>query len=232
MRVAYSLNSRTSRLRPAILITFCLAVTRFAAAQEPETAPHSVNVTQEAGPPKRIPRQQALTSSAIDGVVREQVSEGVYRPVAGARIQLKNLQTSQMLSAQAAGDGLFRIVPVVPGSYDLEVQATGYAAFRVAALAANADEVLTLEISLVPSAIAEVRSRLPRQPELGPALPAETPASFGAYREFRHRLDADPSYILELAPDVLPPVADVFNAVPNRWALEQPDYRRYAPQGE
>jgi len=92
--------------------------------------------------------------------------------------------------------------------------------------------VLTLEISLVPSAIAEVRSRLPRQPELGPALPAETPASFGAYREFRHRLDADPSYILELAPGVLPPVADVFNVVPNRWALEQPDYRRYAPQGE
>lgn len=232
MRVAFSLNSRTSRLRPAILFTFCLAVTLFAAAQGPETASPSVNVTQEAGPPKRIPRQQALTSSAIDGVVREQVSEGVYRPVAGARIQLKNLQNGQMLSAQAAGDGVFRIVPVVPGSYDLEVQATGYAAFRVAALAANANEVLTLEISLVPSAIAAVRSRLPRQSELGPALPAETPASLGAYREFRHRLDADPNYILELAPGVLPPVADVFNAVPNRWALEQPDYRRYAPRGE
>lgn len=232
MRVAFSLNSRTYRLRPAILFTFCLAVTLFAAAQGPETASPSVNVTQEAGPPKRIPRQQALTSSAIDGVVREQVSEGVYRPVAGARIQLKNLQNGQMLSAQAAGDGVFRIVPVVPGSYDLEVQATGYAAFRVAALSANANEVLTLEISLVPSAIAAVRSRLPRQSELGPALPAETPASLGAYREFRHRLDADPNYILELAPGVLPPVADVFNAVPNRWALEQPDYRRYPRQGE
>lgn len=232
MRVAFSLNSRTSRLRFAIVLTICLAAPIFTAAQELETAPPSVTVTQEAGPPKRIPRQQALTSSAIDGVVREQVSEGVYRPVAGARIQLKSLQTGQILSTQAMGDGVFRIVPVVPGSYELEVQATGYAAFRVATLAASANEVLTLEITLVPVGIAELRSRLPRQPELGPALPAEAPASLGSYREFRHRLDADPNYILELAPDVLPPLADVFNAVPNRWALEQPDYRRYAPQGE
>ncbi|MGB8492839.1 MAG: carboxypeptidase-like regulatory domain-containing protein [Candidatus Acidiferrum sp.] len=232
MRVAFSLNSRTSRLGPAIIFTVCFASPFLASAQEPRTTPPSANVTQEAGPPKRIPRQQALTLSAIDGVVREQVSEGVYRPVAGARIQLRNLQSGQMLSAQAAGDGLFRIVPVVPGSYELEVQAAGYAAFCVASLSANADEVLTLEITLVPAAKVELRSRLPRQPELGPALPAETPASLGAYREFRHRLDADPNYILELAPDVLPPVADVFNAVPNRWALEQPDYRRYAPQGE
>lgn len=232
MRAAFSLNSRTSRLRIAIVFTISLASPIFTAAQKLETAPPSANVTQEAGPPKRIPRQQALTSSAIDGVIREQVSEVVYRPVAGARIQLKNLQTGQLLSAQAAGDGVFRIVPVVPGSYELEVQAAGYETFRIALLAANANEVLTLEISLVPSAIAEVRSRLPRHPELGPALPAETPASLGSYREFRHRLDADPNYILELAPDVLPPVADVFNTVPNRWALEQPDYRRYAPRGE
>jgi len=232
MRVAFSLNSRTSRLRHAIVFTFFLAGPLFAAAQEPEITPPSASVAQEAGPPKRIPRQQALTSSAIDGVLREQVSENAYRPVAGARIQLKNRQTGQMLSAQAAGDGVFRIVPVVPGTYELEVQATGYAAFRAASLAANANEVLTLEITLVPVAKGELQSRLPRQPELGPALLAETPASLGSYREFRHRLDADPNYILELAPDLLPPVADVFNAVPNRWALEQPDYRRYPRQGE
>ncbi len=232
MRVAFSLNSRTSRLGAAVTFTFCLAIPLFIAAQEPKANPSSVKLTQEAGPPKRIPRQQALTSSAIDGVVREQVSEGVHRPVAGALIQLKNLQSGQILSAQAAGDGVFRIVPVVPGSYDLEVQAEGYAAFRVASLAANADEVVTLEITVVPAPMAEMRSRLPRQLGLGPALPAENPASLGSYREFRQRLDVDPNYILELAPDVLPPVADVFNAVPSRWALEQPDYRRYAPQGE
>src|SRR5208283_3998247 len=71
-----------------------------------------------------------------------------------------------------------------------------------------------------------------RQPELGPALPMLAPPSLGSYREFRHRLDSDPNFILELAPDVLPPAADVFNAAPNRWLLEQPDYRRYPAQNE
>lgn len=232
MRVASSLNSRTSRLAAAVAFTLSFVLPFLVAAQEPLPAPPSVNVTQESGPPKRIPRQQALTSSAIDGIVRENVSEGGYRPIAAARIELKNLQTGQSISLLAGGDGAFRIVPVAPGSYELEVQAAGYASFHAASLAAHANEVLTLEITLAPATIAEVNSRLPRQPELGPALPANTPPSLGSYREFRHRLDSDPNYILELAPDVLPPAADVFNAVPNRWDLEQPNYRRYSTQGE
>jgi len=232
MRVASSLNSRTSRLGAAVAFTISLAIPSFVAAQESKPAPPSVNVTQEAGPPKRIPRQQALTSSAIDGIVREQVSEGVYRSIAAARIQIKNSQTGQSLSVLAGGDGAFRIVPVAPGSYEFDVQASGYANFHVASLAANANEVLTLEITLVPEATMQMNSRLPRQPELGPALPMLAPPSLGSYREFRHRLDSDPNYILELVPDVLPSAADVFNTVHNRWALEQPDYRRYPAQGE
>jgi hypothetical protein len=232
MCVASSLNSRTSRLAAALAFTLPIAIPCFVAAQQPKPAPPSVNVTQEAGPPKRIPRQQALSSSAIDGIVREQVSEGVYRPIAAARIQLKNSQTGQPLSALAGGDGSFRILPVVPGSYELDVQAVGYATFHIASLAANANEVLTLEITLIPAAMLEMNSRLPRQPELGPALSAQAPPSLASYREFRHRLDSDPNYILELAPDVLPPAADVFNTVPNRWSLGQPDYRRYPAQSE
>src|SRR5262249_25591885 len=79
---------------------------------------------------------------------------------------------------------------------------------------------------------AEFRSRLPRQPELGPPLRPDEEVSMGLYHEFRHRLDADPNYILELEPDHLPPAADTYNTVPNRWALDQPDYRRYPAPGE
>jgi hypothetical protein len=92
--------------------------------------------------------------------------------------------------------------------------------------------LVPLEINLLQAGVAEALSRLPRQPELGPPLPAEAAGMMGSYREFRHRLDSDPNYILELSPEVLPPISDVFNAVPNRWALEQPDYRRYKPAGE
>jgi hypothetical protein len=99
-------------------------------------------------------------------------------------------------------------------------------------LALQPDEVVTLEISLVTVSAMEARSRLPRLPELGPALSAEAQPSFGTYREFRHRLDSDPAYIENISPDALPPVADVYNTVPNRWALEQPDYHRYSQRGE
>jgi hypothetical protein len=186
----------------------------------------------EAGPPRRIPRQQALTTAALDGTVREQVSDSAARPVGGARIQIRNLQTGQVNTTPATGEGVFRLLLLPPGGYELRAEAEGYESLTIASLSLNANEVVTLEIRLVPNGVAEARSRLPRQPELGPPLPAEAAAMTGSYREFRHRLDSDPNYILELSPDVLPPISDVFNVVPNRWALEQPDYRRYRPSGE
>ncbi len=112
------------------------------------------------------------------------------------------------------------------------MEAHDYAALVSPDLTMNANEVLSLEISMVTEAAVEARSRLPRQPDLGPALSAEAPASYGSYHEFRHRLDADPGYIENLTPETLPRFADVFNAVPDRWSLDQPDYRRYAQKGE
>jgi hypothetical protein len=210
-----------------------LATGRETMAQQPAAPPtSSEQQTHEAGPPRRIPRQQALTTAALDGTVREQVSEGVMRPVGGARIQIRNVQTGQVNSTPATGEGVFRLLLLPPGGYELRAEAEGYEALTIASLSLTANEVVTLEIRLVPNGVAEVRSRLPRQPELGPPLPAEPAAMMGSYREFRHRLDSDPNYILELSPDVLPPISDIFNVVPNRWALEQPDYRRYRPSGE
>ncbi len=122
-----------------------------------------------------------------------------------------------------------------PGQYcELRVEAQDYVR-RLSVPDDNAAKPTkwsSLEISMVTVAAAEARSRLPRQPDLGPALSAEAPASYGSYREFRHRLDADPGYIENLSPDTLPPVADVYNALPDRWALDQPDYRRYPQKGE
>jgi hypothetical protein len=203
-------------------------------AQQPATSPpaSSEQETHEAGPLRRIPRQQALTTAALDGTVREQVSDSAARPISGARIQIRNLQTGQVNTTLTAGEGVFRLLLLTPGGFEFRAEADGYEPLTIASLSLNADEVVTLEIHLVATGVAEAGSRLPRQPELGPPLPAEAATTTGTYREFRHRLDSDPNYILELSPDVLPPIADVFNVVPNRWALEQPDYRRYRPAGE
>lgn len=149
-----------------------------------------------------------------------------------AQLTLRELQTGARLSVSTSGEGIFRLLLIPPGNYELHVEAQDYAPFTIPTLSLNANEVTTLEISLVSTASVEFRSRLPRLPELGPAEPPEAATSMGTYHELRHRLDSDPNYIVELAPDRLPPVGDVFNLTPNRWALEQPDYRRYSQKGE
>jgi Carboxypeptidase regulatory-like domain len=204
-----------------------------ATANAPQQASGAITQqSRQAAAPVRIPRQQALTTSALDGVVRDAGFSNVTVPVPGARLTLKDLQSGATLSGVSSGEGVFRIFPVPPGHYELRVEAQDYAPLVRPDLTLNANEVLSIEISLVTVAAVEARSRLPRQPDLGPALAPESPASLGAYREFRHRLDADPNYIENLTPDTLAPIADVYNSVPDRWALEQPDYRRYPKKGE
>lgn len=205
------------------------------ASAEKQSAPDAqatVQKSTEAGTLQRIPRQQALTTTVLDGVLREIISPSETRPVAGAQLTLRHLQTGQIVRAASSGEGVFRILLLAPGHYEIRVEAEGYAAFAIPDLALNANEVTTLEISLVRIGSAEFRSRLPRLPELGPAAPPGSAPPLGTYRELRHRLDSDPSYIAELAPEYLPPVADIYNVVPNRWALNQPDYRRYSQRGE
>ncbi len=214
----------------------CLGFAPRAAAnlflQSAPPAQDSAKQSSEQGPPLRIPRQQAQTSAALDGVVRDSGEPSAARPVSAAVLILRNIQSGQVFSGTTSGEGVFRIFPLPPGNYQLSVEAKDYAPFVLTDIALQPNEVLTLEISLVTVAAMETRSRLPRLPELGPALSAEAPPSFGSYREFRHRLDSDPAYIENISRDTLPPVADVYNTVPNRWALEQPDYRRYSQRGE
>jgi hypothetical protein len=197
-----------------------------ASAQVPATQSH------EPVPPTRIPRQQAQNTTAVDGIVRDAGFPSITLPVPGATLTLRNAQSGQVFSTTASGEGVFRLFPLPPGQYQLRVEAKDYAPFVLSDLTLQPNEVLTLEISLVTVAAVEARSRLPRLPELGPALSAEGQASYGTYRELRHRLDSDPNYIESLLPETLPLAVDVYNPVPNRWDLQQPEYRRYPQPGE
>ena len=153
-------------------------------------------------------------------------------PVSGASLRIQNLVSSSVIEVFASGEGVFRAFPLAPGDYSLRVHAGGYADFFIEKLTLNPNEVLTVEIVLASQPSAELRSRLPRLPELGAPLPAESAVVSGGYREFRHRLDSDPSYVSNPAPETLPPAADVFATVPDRWALQQPEYQRYKSNGE
>src|SRR5579864_8143764 len=200
--------------------------------QAPAPAQSSVKESREQGPAQRIPRQQAQNTAALDGFVHDASSLGNPLPIPGAVLTLRNLQSGQVFTATCTAEGIFRLFPLQPGKYELRAEAQNYAPFVLGELAFQSNEVVTLEISLVPGATAEARSRLPRLPDLGPTLSAGASPPSGSYRELRHRLEADPNYVENAAPEILPPVADVYNTVPNRWSLQQPDYRRYSQSGE
>lgn len=221
-------------LRAALCFSGCILQTiSWAAAQDPAPGQmqDSAKQSREQGP-LRIPRQQAKTTAALDGTVRDGSSPTKPLPIPGAMLTLRNLQSGQAFATTTSAEGVFRLFPLPPGRYELRAEAPNYAPFVLVDLLLEPNEIVTLEISLVSLATAEMRSRLPRLSELGPALTAGATPSLGSYREFRHRLDSDPNYIENLSPEMLPPVADVYNTVPDRWALEQPDYRRYAQRGE
>ena len=193
----------------------------------------SYSSTRKSGPAGRIPREQALVTAAIDGVVREKnAGESAEKPVPGARVVARNTSTGQQSEALAGGEGVFRMFPLLPGTYEIRVEATGHTGLTVPALSVSSNEVLTLEILLAAQGDGEIKSRLLRRPELGPPLPGTMETTGGSYRELRHRLDADPNYIMELTPESLAPAADVFHAAANRWELAQPTYRRYAGPGD
>lgn len=220
-------------LAAAVFLGVLCSVTLAKTAQQSPSAQSNARQSREvSSQPLRIPRQQALNTSALDGIVRDAGFSNTTLPVPAAPLSLRNLQSGVTYQGAASGEGVFRIFPIPPGHYELRVEAKGYAPLVIADISLQPNEVLTLEISLMTQAAVEARSRLPRLPELGPALSAESTPTFGSYREFRHRLDSDPAYILNFSPDTLPPVADIYNSVPNRWALEQPDYRRYSQKGE
>ena len=188
--------------------------------------------SRESGAQTRLPRQEAQSQAALDGIVKSPAGASLQIPVPGASLKLQNLASNAITIISANGEGLFRAFPLAPGDYSLRVQADGYAKLVLDNITLHANEVLTLEISLAAQPSAELRSRLPRLPELGAPLPSESAASLGSYRDLRHRLDSDPDYVLNPAPETLPPAADVFATVPDRWALQQPEHQRYNSNSE
>ncbi|MEQ1354104.1 MAG: carboxypeptidase-like regulatory domain-containing protein, partial [Candidatus Acidiferrum sp.] len=234
--IAYVICAASSPFLSAPLAVAAACPARAPSPQlpQPDAPLPQIKQSREPAPAIRIPRQQAFNTAALDGVVRatQSTAASVATPVPGAQLTLRNLASGQIFKTTANGEGLFRIFPLPPAHYELTVEAAGYSNFNLTDLTIQLNEVVTLEISLASTSTPEARSRLPRLPELGPPPPVNEPAALGSYRVFRHRLDSDPAYIQELAPDYLPPVADVYNSVPNRWALSQPDYRRYPQKGE
>lgn len=154
--------------------------------------------------------------------------------IEGALVALTNRATGLTRTVSTNADGVFRLSDLAPGTYLLLVQDDGFESMTRDGVILNAGDVLTLELTLLPSAVSAAPvSRLPRLPELGPPAPGEatTTAAPAPYRELRRRPDAQPGEEIS-APEILPPSQEVFLEVPDRWNVAMPQWNRYGRNGE
>src|SRR5713101_5108116 len=220
-------NGRVAYLFLACALLLCSPAAAFAGREAPRTIILDSQVTPGSRvpsfPQQRIPRQVAPKMAALEGIIRGPDGRGA----GGISLTLRNLSSGESRETSTNAEGVFRWLGLPPGRYALSLAGEGYEPFTVAELRLDPGDVISLELALeaVPAAPAPI-SRVPRLPEMGPPAPEITATSLLPYRELRRRADAEPG-AEELQPEVLPPVEQVFLAMPDRWDISMPEWDRF-----
>ncbi|HXP46284.1 MAG TPA: carboxypeptidase regulatory-like domain-containing protein [Terriglobales bacterium] len=172
-------------------------------------------------PEKRIPRQQAPQTAAIQGWVRDEQGHGIP----GVKVTLKKISGAEALRSATDASGIFRLLDLKPAEYEVVCEAGGWEAYRSVPLRVSAGEVAMVAITLR----ASPGTGAPGAPwrGVGPA-PSAPPEMAGAYRELP-RADAAPAVV---QPEPQPSDRDLYVQTPDRWDIEMPEWRRYAKPGE
>ena len=87
---------------------------------------------------------RADTTGSISGIVRDR-SQAV---VAGARVQVTNVQTNLTQETSSGPDGLFRILALPIGTYKLTATATGFRTFTTTDIDLKVNDQLRVDITL------------------------------------------------------------------------------------
>jgi Carboxypeptidase regulatory-like domain len=178
---------------------------------------------------QQLPGKAPQKTGAVQGMVRD--ANG--RPVGGATASLRNLATGEIRKATTNAEGVFRLVDVPAGQYELSIAGTGYETSVEGNVTIAAGNLLTREIKLVAAAGAT-----PAATPGGEQLPPSTPSSTGAestapgYSGAKQSPDLQPSAQPNVAPATFPPDGEVFQAEPNRWRVTMPEWNRYGTGGE
>ncbi len=181
-----------------------------AGGQSAPAAP-TVDMQRSAAIDRRIPQQAMSTVGALQGVVLDQAG----RPLVGVEIRL--MGAGAVAPVLTSGDGIFRVLRISPGSYQLTLTTRGGVAVQRPGVTLHAGEVLSIEVH-VPVA------------EKGPAsVMGQAPVELLGekdYTELSRRPDADGAIVAAPAENVLPDSA-YFQPRPDRWNTEMPNYHRY-----
>jgi hypothetical protein len=206
------------------------AAIRIAPALHPSLAIQIASSFQQGSSQQRIPGQAAEKKGGLQGVL----GDANKNPVIAASVVLRNLATGQELKKSSDAQGVFRFIDVLPGQYELSIDAPGYGKFTEDGIQVNAGSVVIREIKLtaIPATTAPSTSLPQVPPRAAPnnAAAGEGPPSVG-YPEMKQNLGLDAGTSMP-APEPPPVSAPVFSTEPDRWLLTMPDWNRYGTGGE
>jgi Carboxypeptidase regulatory-like domain len=189
----------------------------------------AMKIAAVARQPQQLPGKPPRKTGAVQGIV----GNANGRPVGGATATLRNLATGEIRKATANAEGIFRLVDVPAGEYELSIAGTGYETSVEGHVTIAAGGLLMREIKLVAAAGAT-----PPRPAGGEQLPPSTPSATGTestapgYSGAKQSPDLQPGAQPNTAPATFPPDGEVFQAEPNRWRVTMPEWNRYGTGGE
>jgi hypothetical protein len=214
-------------------LSLCWLLSLLCATPVPGTgvnATIAASALQQSVSQQRLPGQSAPKQAALQGIVRD--SNG--KPVIGATVILRNLETNQNFEKVSGSQGVFRFIDVSPGDYELKINAAGFQDFTVPALQLKPGDDLVREITLV-----AMPSTAPATPQF-PQLPAGTtnpqispqPAPSSAVPPNAVQNGNLQQTGQQPSPESLPSPDQVFHPEPDRWSIAMPDWDRYGIGGE
>jgi hypothetical protein len=185
-------------------------------AQQPATQQQPQPQIETAPPPGlHIPQQKTLTNGALQGILFDDME----RPIPGVQVRLTGPGTPLTIQSTSEGDGIFRILRIPAGTYDLVLTpANGGQSYRKSGIVINGGEVVSIKIAdLKGFGVA---------PQPMPVPQTMIEITDGQYTLLNRRPDAN-GVVIAPRELKLPPEDIVFQERPDRWNAEMPGYRRY-----
>jgi hypothetical protein len=187
-------------------------------------------ITSRAQDTQRLPGRRPLQTGAVAGTVTDQNGQ----PVRGARVELHlhQAQANAGVSTTTSGEGIYRLLNVTAGEYDVTVTTDGAEPVsKSLQVHAAALEALDFQLTLtnLPSDASPGPVGVPGTQRTAP-LPDTTvdPGSL----PITYRAPEPESTPAAAAPEVVPSEKDNFVIEPYRWAVQMPDWQRYPKKGE
>ncbi|MGC2419799.1 MAG: carboxypeptidase-like regulatory domain-containing protein [Candidatus Acidiferrales bacterium] len=184
---------------------------------------------------ERLPQSKPIRTGAIEGTIRDPSGQAVV----GAAISLRNIDTGETRQQTGTADGVFRVLDLAPGHYELKITHDGYTSYTESDISVGPGQVLDRDIKLAPiSTVTPPLQHVPEMPEVkaSAAPPSTAPPSQAAppYPGVVQRLKngQPPSTETATTPPPLPPANKVFVPEPDRWTVPMPNWDRYGVGNE